>query len=83
MKYKVGSMVLLKQGRKLVKAVVIDVDLTFVTLKLHYKKGDVVGTCEIYLNKEKVGTVKIYSDRDIEKGGLLDSIKYNIKNIFK
>lgn len=40
MKYKVGSMVLLKQGCKLVKAIVIDVDLTFVTLKLHYKKGE-------------------------------------------
>lgn len=40
MKYKVGQIVMLKEGLKLVKAVVIDVDLTFVTLKLHYKKGD-------------------------------------------
>ena len=52
-------------------------------LKDKYKAGDVVGTCEVYLGDEKVGEVKIYSDRDIEKGGLLDSIKYNVKNLFK
>lgn len=52
-------------------------------IKDKYKKGDVIGTCEVYLGNEKVGEVEVYSDRDIEKGGLLDSIKYNIKNIFK
>lgn len=62
---------------KYTKKIVID------KIKDSYKKGDTVGTCDVYLNKEKVGSVKIYSDRDIEKGGLLDSIKYNIKNIFK
>lgn len=52
-------------------------------IKEKYKKGDTVGICEVYLGNEKVGEVEVYSDRDIEKGGLLDSIKYNIKNIFK
>lgn len=52
-------------------------------LKESYKQGEIVGKCEIYLGEEKVGEVQIYSDRDIEKGNLFDSIKYNIKNIFK
>lgn len=51
--------------------------------KEQYKKGDTVGKCEVYLGNEKVGEVDVYSDRDIKKGGLLDSITYNIKNIFK
>ena len=37
--YKLGEMVLLKQGLKLVRAVVISVDLTYVTLRLDYKQG--------------------------------------------
>ena len=51
--------------------------------KSEYKEGEIVGKCEIYLKDEMVGEVKIYSDRDIEKGGIFDSIKYNIKSIFK
>ena len=39
MKYKLGEIVMLKQGLKLVRAVVISVDLTFVTLRLDYKQG--------------------------------------------
>lgn len=52
-------------------------------LKDSYTAGEIVGKCEVYLGEEKVGEVQIYSDRDIEKGNLFDSIKYNIKNIFK
>ena len=37
--YKVGQLVWLRQAGKLVNAVVIDVDLTFVTLRINYKKG--------------------------------------------
>ncbi len=37
--YKIGQCVLFKQGTKLIKAVVVDVDLTFLTLKMEYKKG--------------------------------------------
>lgn len=36
---KIGEMVLLKQGLKLVRAVVVDIDLTYVTLRLDYKQG--------------------------------------------
>jgi D-alanyl-D-alanine carboxypeptidase (penicillin-binding protein 5/6) len=59
------------------KKIVID------ELKEEYKTGDTVGKCEVYLGKEKVGEVEIYSDRDIEKGGFFEGIKYNIKSIFK
>lgn len=36
---KKGSIMLLKQGTKLIKCIVIDIDATFVTLKMEYKKG--------------------------------------------
>lgn len=51
-------------------------------LKNKYSAGEIVGKCEIYSGEEKVGEVQIYCDRDIEKGGILDNIKHNIKNIF-
>lgn len=51
--------------------------------KSQYKKGEVVGYCEIYFNNELIGKVELYSDRDIKKSGLMDNIKYNIKNLFK
>ncbi|MGG7176100.1 D-alanyl-D-alanine carboxypeptidase family protein [Clostridium paraputrificum] len=71
------EIVLLKgTNGELVKKLVMD------DLRKEYKAGDIVGKCEVYLGEEKVGEVEIYSDRDIEKGGLFDSIKYNIKNIF-
>lgn len=62
---------------ELEKKIIID------ELKDEYKSGDIVGKCEVYLGKEKVGEVKVYSDRDIKKSGLFEGIKYNIKNIFK
>ncbi len=62
---------------ELVKKVVMD------EVKDEYKAGDIVGKCEVYLGEEKVGEVKIYCDRDVKKDGIFDSIKYNIKNIFK
>lgn len=52
-------------------------------IKEKYKKNDVVGVCEVYLGEEKVGEVNVYCDRDVEKGGIFDSLLYNIKKIFK
>lgn len=71
--------VVVPKGTKeeLVKKIVVD------EIKDEYKEGDIIGKCEVYIGEEKVGEVELYSDRDIEKGGLLDSIKYNIKSIFK
>ena len=53
--YKLGEMVLLKQGLKFVRAVVVDVDLTFVTLRLDYKQG--IG-CDIKLNVNSEDIIK-------------------------
>lgn len=36
---KAGSVVWLKQAGKMVKAVVVDIDLDFMTLKIEYKQG--------------------------------------------
>lgn len=38
----IGQLVILKKGLKYIRAVVIDVDATFVTLRLDYKKS--IGT---------------------------------------
>lgn len=51
-------------------------------LKDKYEAYDIVGKCEVYLGDEKVGEVEVYCDRDIEKGGILDNIKYNIGKLF-
>lgn len=48
-----------------------------------YDEGETVGSVEAYLDGEKVGEVEIYCDRNVKKGGILDYIKYNLKNIFK
>lgn len=61
---------------ELEKKIVID------EMQKKYKTGDIVGKCEVYLENEKVGEVTIYSDRDIEKGGIIDYIKSNVKGIF-
>ena len=51
--YKLGEMVLLKQGLKLVRAVVVDVDLTYVTLRLDYHQG--LGTdIKLDINSEEI-----------------------------
>ena len=55
MKYKLGEIVMLKQGLKLVRAVVISVDLTYVTLRLDYKQG--IG-CDIKLNVNSEDIIK-------------------------
>lgn len=48
-----------------------------------YSKGETIGKCEVYLNNKKIGEVKLYCDRDIEKGGFFDNFKYNMKHLFK
>ena len=49
--YKLGEMVLLKQGLKLIRCVVIDIDATFVTLRMEYHKG--IGTdIKVNINSE-------------------------------
>lgn len=61
---------------ELEKKIIID------NLQKEYKEGDIVGKCELYLGEDKVGEVAIYCDRNIKRGNLFDSLKYNIKNLF-
>lgn len=51
----IGSQVLLRQGFKLVKAIVVDVDLTYITLKVEYKKGK---HCNIKIKKNSSNIIK-------------------------
>lgn len=53
---KIGSQVLLRQGLKLVRGVVIDIDLTFITLRLDYKKGQ---NCDIRIEKTSRDILKV------------------------
>lgn len=46
------------------------------------KEFETIGSCEYYLEGELLGKVSIYSDRDMKKGGLIDNIKYKVKNFF-
>ncbi len=48
-----------------------------------YSEGETIGKCEVYLNEQKIGEVELYCDRDVEKGGFFDNLKYNMKSLFK
>ena len=48
-----------------------------------YSEGETIGKCEVYLNEQNIGEVELYCDRDVEKGGFFDNLKYNMKNLFK
>jgi D-alanyl-D-alanine carboxypeptidase (penicillin-binding protein 5/6) len=50
--------------------------------KKEYKKNEVVGYCEVYVNEKLYGKVPVYSDRDVVGYGILDNIKYNLTNLF-
>ena len=52
-------------------------------MKDSYTAGETVGKCEVYIGDQKVGEVALYCDRDVEKGGFLDNLKDNMKNLFK
>lgn len=52
---KIGEIVLLKKGLKYIRAVVIDIDATFVTLRLDYKKS--IGTT-IKISKDSKDLLK-------------------------
>lgn len=70
--YKVGQIVMLKKASKLIRCVVIDIDATFVTLRMEYKQG--FGT-DIRLN--------INSEDIIKPSGLhVDGFDYKEDNGF-
>lgn len=47
-----------------------------------FVEGQPIGYCEYYLEDQLIGKVELYSDRNMKKGGFVDNVKYNIKNIF-
>ena len=51
--------------------------------KKEYKKGEVVGYCEVYINDAFVDKVAIYCDRDFKKGGVFENMKNNLKRMFE
>jgi D-alanyl-D-alanine carboxypeptidase len=46
-----------------------------------YKKDQVIGYCEYFVNDVSVGKIEIYSDRDIKKAGFFDNMKFNFKKL--
>ncbi|WP_426349417.1 D-alanyl-D-alanine carboxypeptidase family protein [Alloiococcus sp. CFN-8] len=51
--------------------------------KKEYKKGEMIGTCDYYINDVKIGSVKLYTDREVKKSGILNNMKDNLKGLFK
>ncbi|KYH29832.1 D-alanyl-D-alanine carboxypeptidase family protein [Clostridium colicanis] len=60
----------------------IETKVVLNTNKKEYKKYEVIGYCEVYVNGKLYNKVPVYSDRDIKTYNLLDSIKYNLMNLF-
>ncbi|MFU0823823.1 D-alanyl-D-alanine carboxypeptidase family protein [Clostridium sp.] len=50
--------------------------------KKEYKKYEVIGYCEVYVNGKLYNKVPVYSDRDVKTYNVLDSVKYNLMNLF-
>jgi D-alanyl-D-alanine carboxypeptidase (penicillin-binding protein 5/6) len=50
--------------------------------KKEYKQYEIVGFCEVYVNDKLYSKIPVYSDRDIKTFRILDSIKYNLMNLF-
>ncbi|MGE5627873.1 MAG: D-alanyl-D-alanine carboxypeptidase family protein [Solirubrobacterales bacterium] len=49
--------------------------------KKNFKTGDAAGYAEIYSDGVLIGKVKIYSDRDVKRSGILGNLKDNFTNI--
>lgn len=50
--------------------------------KKEYKKNEIIGHCEVYVNDSLYGKVPVYSDRDVRTYSILDNIKSNLMNLF-
>lgn len=69
--------IVIEKGKesKITKKCVLETD------KKEYKLNEIVGHCEVYVNGELVEKVKIYSDRDVRKAGVLENLKNNFTRI--
>ncbi|MCY6370298.1 D-alanyl-D-alanine carboxypeptidase family protein [Clostridium ganghwense] len=50
--------------------------------KREYKKNEIIGYCEVYVNDKLYGKVPVYSDRDMKLHNILDNIKYHLMGLF-
>lgn len=50
--------------------------------KKQYKKGEIIGKCDILLDNKIVGSVPIYCDRDIKKPGIFENFRNGIRGLF-
>jgi D-alanyl-D-alanine carboxypeptidase (penicillin-binding protein 5/6) len=66
-------------GNKVEKKIVLSIDEN----KKEYKKGEIIGKCEFYVNGNLAAQVDMYCDRDFKKGGVFENLKNNIKRMFE
>lgn len=66
-------------GNKVEKKIILSIDEN----KKEYKKGEVIGKCEFYVNGNLAAQVDMYCDRDFKKGGVFENLKNNIKRMFE
>ncbi|SKA76725.1 D-alanyl-D-alanine carboxypeptidase (penicillin-binding protein 5/6) [Clostridium sp. USBA 49] len=66
-------------NKKIDKKCILNIDKN----KREYKKGEIIGYCEVYIDNTLVGKIEIYTDRDFKIGGLLENFKSNLKNMFE
>lgn len=52
-------------------------------IKKEYKEGEIIGKCQAYSGENKIGEVDLYSDRDVNIGGIFENFKFNMKNMFR
>ncbi|MFD3157373.1 D-alanyl-D-alanine carboxypeptidase family protein [Haloimpatiens sp. FM7330] len=50
--------------------------------KKEYKKGEIVGNCEVYIGDKLYTKIPIYSDRDVRAYTIFDNIKLNFSKLF-
>jgi len=48
-----------------------------------YKKGDIIGNCEVFNDSKYYGKISIYSDRNVKKSGILGDFKSIITKVFE
>lgn len=62
--------------QEIVKKTTID------TERKHYKEGDIVGHCEVYVGDKLLGKVELYSDREVKQSEFFKNIKNSISDLF-
>ncbi|GAA0123868.1 MAG: D-alanyl-D-alanine carboxypeptidase [Clostridium argentinense] len=55
---------------------------TIDTTRKHYKEGDIVGYCEVYVGDKLLGKVELYSDREAKQSEFFKNIKNSLCELF-